>query len=182
MDMKGFILLLEVIGTVNAVYLTITAFRRGFMIPWFSYRDRQKRIAELGYHALPVPCFWHGRAIPKTDRETWCQRHSYNVPVALLGAVVYISLTFFAVFESEIHGWCQDCGLAKLGLTPLLVSWMIALFGVTFSSRMMYLMFIKIPKMLNRPVSQVWCIFCVVSAVTMIMVWGLDTIMLLRGA
>ena len=169
MNIRYLIIVLETIGIVNALYLTITVFKPRLMISWFNYRGRQKRIADLGYHVLPLPCMWLGKAVDRRNGRTWCECHSYNIPTALLGEVLYISLMCVTVFEN--HG-------AHWGVSPLWLGWAVAFFGVLFSARMMYLMFVIIPRLVGLPASQVWCVFCVISASTMSVVWLLDSVRL----
>ena len=125
---------LDVLGLANALFLTAATYWPTVM-PRF-YRGRKNTIDKTGFAMMSVT--------PKLSRVNRRLQLSFkNTPIALLGAGTYAALVI-----------CSFCALPLFCLVGL----GIAVFGMFFSARMMYIMFVKIG---------VPCPFCVFSACTM---------------
>ena len=151
------IMALEVLGTLNAIYLSFAHYYRRLMVP--RYRARQRDIINTGYAVVNFPYFWISKErVVRTGRAIW-----FELPIAVLGSITYITLSVLMFGESWLQDVLDGCGLR---CKVIVITWAISLVGVIFSARMMYIMFIKIGKV---------CPFCVFSACTMLVLFTFNS-------
>lgn len=124
-------LVLDLLGTLNALFLSLVGL--------FGVR-------------LMFPCCREAYTQVHSERR---YSHAFGVPVAVLGALTYLTLDFLILLQLY----------PKLLQVPelisshaLMISWLLAMFGTIFSLRLMYGMF---------HVIRMVCPFCLTSALLM---------------